>query len=918
MTDERFDAFISYQRARTGELATALQPALERFAKPWYRLRASRVFRDDASMSANAALWSTIQVGLEQSGWLVLLASPEAAASEYVANEIAWWVEHKSAERILLVLAVGELHWDRAGGRFDVDRSTALPAGLVSAYTEEPRWIDMRWFLEEGSQQTADPRFEERVVDLVATIRGTARDQLIGENVRQHRRVRRLTRAAVTSLSVLLVASLVAGAIAIAQSAEASAQRDVAEDEARIATARQLAATSQSLADSDLVLSRLLADQAFRMNDDPLTRAALLQAASVNPQQVATLDVAGGVSALAVSSGGETIAVGTGDGDVLTWAPGSDAPVAVGRLPGAVTALALDDSGSVVVASSGGEYSYPATGASEWMPATVRSWVEGAEIVLPDGAQAPLAVSPDGGAVAYAMASAAPGVVDGFGFLDTATGAADVSPFAGSWVSALSLPGDGTIVLEEGAGLGMLQPVRREIPSLTEIERGDAGAFHLRLGGGELSSGAAWGVTTDANGTMEVAESFGDTSARFAYVGTATSGLAVSGDGTRAAASDTGVITIFETAVDGGEPRELVRLAGSREAGALAFLPDARLVSSGGGRIVVWDPEATSRLARTTPTYVRDLSNASPAPRVEVSPDGVSAVVQESDFTSTWHHLESGTTQSIPMAFVAWRDDASAYFLSDADGLVLITDSSTEMSRTPVVLPGAPEYGLFVDGGGYDADADSAVVIVNRALLAIDVETGQGEQVAEDVVAVSADGALYAKRVGDLVSVVDRATEAVRWEVEVSPTARVRFEGADVVVSAGRATLYAGADGVEIAAFDEPSHIPAAVDAEQDILARYRTDGMLSVSSLRTGLVLGEFAFVHGSTSRPGIAFSADGSELLVLEAATYGDSALTVIDLDPSVWTEVVCEGAGRDLTGPEWRRLVGTDPPSDLTCGG
>jgi hypothetical protein len=38
-------AFISYSHALDGELARALQIGLQGFAKPWYRIRALRVFR---------------------------------------------------------------------------------------------------------------------------------------------------------------------------------------------------------------------------------------------------------------------------------------------------------------------------------------------------------------------------------------------------------------------------------------------------------------------------------------------------------------------------------------------------------------------------------------------------------------------------------------------------------------------------------------------------------------------------------------------------------------------------------------------------------------------------------------------------------------------------------------------------------
>ena len=77
-----FDAFISYSRQASGTLAAALRNGIERFAKPWYRLRSSRVFLDDASMSANTGLWSNIERGLTEADWFILLCSPSSAASQ--------------------------------------------------------------------------------------------------------------------------------------------------------------------------------------------------------------------------------------------------------------------------------------------------------------------------------------------------------------------------------------------------------------------------------------------------------------------------------------------------------------------------------------------------------------------------------------------------------------------------------------------------------------------------------------------------------------------------------------------------------------------------------------------------------------------------------------------------------------------
>jgi hypothetical protein len=111
-TTSGYDAFISYSHALDGTLAPALQTGLEQFAKPWYRPRALRVFRDNASLTANPGLWSSIEKALASSTWFVLMASPEAARSPWVDREVAWWLANKSPQRLLVVLTDGQFAWD--------------------------------------------------------------------------------------------------------------------------------------------------------------------------------------------------------------------------------------------------------------------------------------------------------------------------------------------------------------------------------------------------------------------------------------------------------------------------------------------------------------------------------------------------------------------------------------------------------------------------------------------------------------------------------------------------------------------------------------------------------------------------------------------------------------------------------------
>src|SRR5215467_7689710 len=115
----QFHAFLSYSHAGDGALAPAIQSGLQRFAKPWNRLRAVRLFRDKTGMTANPGLWSTIVTALNSSRYFVLLASPDAAKSHWVNKEVEHWLAEKPAENILIALTDGEIAWDAKVNDFD-------------------------------------------------------------------------------------------------------------------------------------------------------------------------------------------------------------------------------------------------------------------------------------------------------------------------------------------------------------------------------------------------------------------------------------------------------------------------------------------------------------------------------------------------------------------------------------------------------------------------------------------------------------------------------------------------------------------------------------------------------------------------------------------------------------------------------
>src|SRR6187549_1118921 len=125
-----YDAFISYSHAKDKPIAAALQSVVQRLGKSWYQRRALRVFRDDTSLSATPHLWPSIEAALGQSRYLILLASPEAARSHWIAKEVDYWLTHKSPDTLFIGLTDGKLAWDVKKGDFKWPAKAPLPKEL--------------------------------------------------------------------------------------------------------------------------------------------------------------------------------------------------------------------------------------------------------------------------------------------------------------------------------------------------------------------------------------------------------------------------------------------------------------------------------------------------------------------------------------------------------------------------------------------------------------------------------------------------------------------------------------------------------------------------------------------------------------------------------------------------------------------
>ena len=293
----KYRAFISYSH-RDKQWGAWLHRALETYRVPkrlvgrntergTVRSRITPVFRDRDELPSATDLGAVINEALEQSQNLIVICSPNSAASRWVNEEILAFKRLGRADRIFCIIVDGEPHADEAADphareclpealRFQLDDS-----GELSGLRADPVAADAR----PGQDGKTGAKLK-----LIAGMLGLGLDEL--RQREQQRRNRRL--AIVTAVSILIAASTaILATVALIARSEADRQRVRAEEKAE--TANQTAdflislfevsnpfgvAEPEAAQGKDITALELLEKGADRINrrliDQPAVRASLM------------------------------------------------------------------------------------------------------------------------------------------------------------------------------------------------------------------------------------------------------------------------------------------------------------------------------------------------------------------------------------------------------------------------------------------------------------------------------------------------------------------------------------------------------------------------------------------------------------------------------------------------------------------
>jgi WD40 repeat protein len=315
-----YQAFISYRHNTSGAMAVALEKALRQYAKPLYK-PPIRIFRDENQIGAGQDLKKTIRQALQESIYLIYIATRDAAESPYVRQELELWCgELKRQDRLIIIWQKDKLLADPVRNSLAWESSDAIPSSLKSYLSGIPVWLDFTWVAGDSDLVLNNPRFKTLINSIVSRFRGIPPENLIGEEVITHRRNVLIRNTGITALGIMLIIALTAGWVAYQQRNTAVVERDRARSSL-------LVNASNKLRRWDSTMALRFAAEAYGLNisaPSPMTDDAILRAFYEHDSDTMVpyrrrLPHGSEVTAVNYSPDQKLLATGTSDGFLRLW-----------------------------------------------------------------------------------------------------------------------------------------------------------------------------------------------------------------------------------------------------------------------------------------------------------------------------------------------------------------------------------------------------------------------------------------------------------------------------------------------------------------------------------------------------------------------------------------------------------------------